>query len=122
MKTLQNFFSRTMLFVGLSFLLAEFLPAQVKIGDIEVSEKTAKDFFIYCQTNPDTITIHLGTGGVGQEEEYRFKELDRQSLTGRKSHAPEGGGWVYAYSWVIPKKPTAENFAKWFTKRGKNFS
>lgn len=106
------------------FLIAElfvFLPTygQIKIGDITVSEELAKDFFYYCETNPDTITIHLGYGGISQDEEYRFKELDRQSLTRRESHAPEGGGWVYAYSWVIPKKPTAENFAKWFMNRGK---
>lgn len=89
---------------------------QIKIGDITISEKIAKDFFYYCQINPDTITIRVSMGGTSEEEEFRYKELDRQSLTGRISHSPEGGGFVYAYSWVIPKKPTAENFANWFIK------
>jgi len=102
----------------LFFLSAMFLPAQIKIGDIEVSEEIAKEFFYYCQTNPDTVVIKLPEL-VGEEDMRNFEILDRLSLTGRHFLTHEDGGAVkrvYAFSWLIPRKPTEANLCRWFVE------
>lgn len=60
------------------FLCSLGLKAQIKIGDITVSEAMAKEYFLDCYTHPDTLWRDLR--GFSREDGLRWEEIARQSL------------------------------------------
>lgn len=127
---------RNILFI-LSFLSFT-ASGQIKIGDIEVSNEVAKEYFLDCRLNPDTVWL----GNVWDEKENTYRDFitshalyevkdpvseknirDFELAHPTKIGHTHNGGLYYATEcyageymrgYAIPRNPTAEDFAKWY--------
>ena len=72
----------------------------IKIGDIAISDSLAKEYFLDCYTNPDTIqspnTIE-GRDNIRRWEEIESKAIERYW---------DAGNWYL----IIPREPSAYDF------------
>lgn len=93
-------------------LLASQVSAQgIKIGDIEIPIEMAKEYFLDCYANPDTINVftYLGVNRYVTSDKETMHKIGKLKMRAIRKK----GDWEY----IIPRKPTASDFAKWFRKR-----
>lgn len=76
------------LLISLFFVVAfSCIGAQIKIGDITVSESIAKDYFLWCYQNPDTTWFYQYGELKSEIEKRRIEEEDFQrKLAKAKTH------------------------------------
>lgn len=121
MKTLQNFFSRTILVVGLICGLAGFLPAQE-------FDKLIAEYKIYAdECSIDTIKA-LRPEGIKCPDCYLIIHKNYNEVVTQQQL--EERGYRLEYKWLMDddmnieyvfiKQPTLDGFIKWLEKRGKN--
>jgi hypothetical protein len=134
MKIIKSGILHLALLVNLMCWLVCIASAQIKIGHITISDSIAKDYFNDCQKNPDTLWIRvryqflthedsiiLGASVKMFGESYDYtpppKEIIDKSI-----------GYIYAtvdrqkVGYVIPRTPSADDFAKWFLRRARAMS
>lgn len=107
--------------------------SQIKIGDIEISEKMAMEYFLDCYQHPDTVTI-TPFWSSDKDATRRYKEIVKKSLyevkptkAELKKNAErdwEGEKIPYSkrgipYRYAIARQPSADDFSKWFINRRK---
>ncbi len=56
--------------VILMCLMGSAVDAQIKIGDIEITEALAKEYFFDCYAKPDTVKIYRKSHSYGNEPRF----------------------------------------------------
>lgn len=114
----------TVLFL-LSLTVAQ---AQIKIGDITVSRALAREYFLDCQTHPDTVTNpyeknywivddSATVGATYSEKEAAMRDAEDERLT--RVALGVFRGKDYRKRYVVPRTPSAADFAKWLRRWGR---
>lgn len=127
-------------FVGLMCLLVGGVSGQIKIGDIEIPEKMAKEYFLDLYTKPDTVNagdLIMNKGWfspskvIWSERKKRIIKIIYNCSDWKEKGHPneesfirrikgEGGfdlGILERIFCIIPREPSASDFAKWMRKR-----
>lgn len=122
MKTLIFYFAVHVFFTFSLYAQCEY----IKIGDIEVPTKMAGEYFANLYTEPDTIPNQIFVDGdwfsrrisrqigtccwIGEESGFEIVDKDTTGFLAT--------GTSY-FSYIVPREPSASDFAKWFLKTQK---
>jgi len=113
---MKTFIIYLLFFLGMFFVAR----AQVKIDNLEVSDKIAKEYFLDCYKNPDTVWFRSMNGGFSpdpQRDEYGRMAI--KIITEDKMFS-ETMGIVTGYGYIVPRKPTSRDFMKWLSEKKGN--
>jgi len=112
-------------------MLAGVVNGQIKIGDIQITERIAKEYFLDCYLNPDTVRIYAFEGLKFKSEPDWYDDYGNRyyNLESIKKKFPMGEVYVTYKSvrkkwrdrlWLAYLKartPSESDFAEWFRKR-----
>lgn len=119
-------------------LMAGVVNGQIKIGDIEISDAIAKEYFLDLYAKPDTIpyrylVINKEPYRSGEEiwserkkkvqkTIYKCSDWKELGYSSKKEFiwlikGKDGPGRSERIFYILPREPSASDFAKWFRKR-----
>lgn len=110
----------------LSCLTAFTVQAQnIKIGDISISEALAKEYFLDCQSRPDTIYTHNYTPEfwfakpIGHKIGYYCKHIPYRPIFIVDKNVDIKLQDHKLKFIVVSREPSAADFRDWFLRRAK---
>lgn len=112
-------------------LLAGLVSGQIKIGDIEISEEIAKEYFLDCYNRPDTVRIYSfkGVRHMSEPDWYDDQGNRYYNTETIAKNFPMGEVFVtyksvrkewqnhYWLAYLKARTPSKDDFSKWFRKR-----
>lgn len=112
--------------------------SQVKIDNIELTRKEAKNYFLDCREYPDTVWIFSHQGGYFETEGIKLLEKECAGKTYKMRPQPEDirkinddykkrgimasisdGSEYVAIGYIVPRKPSATDYANYIRRTQK---
>lgn len=88
----------------------------IKIGDIEISDQMAKEYFLDCYTHPDTIQSRQFKEGDWFDQKMKKRistyHPSRKAGDSIKITATDS----FNFFIIVPREPSAADFRDWFIR------
>ncbi len=107
--------------------LVNVAEAQIKIGDMEITEAIAKEYFLDCYVNPDTVRVYRKSSSYGNEPRF-YDDLGNRYFnreTIKKKYLRGLAKQRTKHEWrrglegiyLKTRTPSADDFAEWFRRK-----
>lgn len=106
-------------------MLSTIASAQIKIGDLEISDALAKEYFFDCQKRPDTIFVtrdnmlYGGEGFNSFHDDHGGKYFSWSAVQAAFPLGETKTDVLFAWKFTRARIPSALDFAEWMRSKGR---